>query len=83
MLNTAHTSHGIFPLHIAASDGDIKMMSALLDAGAAPNVTDNLGVSPLVIAARQVLRGGGAANRGVVRVVERPCMHLSSVAMTL
>ena len=52
LLNDAHTRNGLYPLHIAAAEGNIRIVAMLLQAKSHPNVTDNMGISPLIIAAR-------------------------------
>ncbi len=68
-LNQAN-QHGLTPLILAADNGDAEIVTALLEAGADPNLPDNRGCPPIhsaaysghIEAVAALLRGGAAPN---------------------
>ncbi|XP_024025168.1 uncharacterized protein LOC21407303 [Morus notabilis] len=53
---------GATPLHIAADNGSTEIINCLLKAGADPNVTDEDGTKPILVAAAR-------SNRGAVKIL--------------
>ncbi|XP_015875446.3 uncharacterized protein LOC107412234 [Ziziphus jujuba] len=53
---------GATPLHIAADSGSVEIINCLLNVGADPNVTDEDGMKPILVAAAR-------GNRGAVEIL--------------
>eukprot|EP00252_Welwitschia_mirabilis_P004722 TRINITY_DN15015_c0_g2_i1.p1 TRINITY_DN15015_c0_g2~~TRINITY_DN15015_c0_g2_i1.p1 ORF type:complete len:461 (-),score=133.94 TRINITY_DN15015_c0_g2_i1:57-1439(-) len=53
---------GATPMHIAADNGNVKMITCLLDAGADPNTTDEENLKPIQVAAAK-------GNRAIVEIL--------------